>query len=183
MHPHYLRTTQKGFTLTEMLVSLFVFGLAMTGVAQIFSSSFSSYRVNRAVQYDVETAQHTLNIMAKELRTSSVVSASGSQQFVQFYDHSQGKCFRYRISGAALQVASATSTGVSNCNGMSLTSFTTISTGTVTGSFQVTPSTAVGGPPTKVGKVTIFLQIAEDTTHQARIQTTVSLRDFGNIGL
>lgn len=174
-----------GFTLIEVIVSLFVFTLAMASVTQIFGSAFSGYRATRNVEQDIENIQYTINIMAKELRTSSVVSASGSQQSVKFFDHSQGRCFRYRIRVAErdLQVASAASTGVADCNGLNPAAFATISTGTVTGSFQVTPSAAIGGPATRVGKVTIAFQIAEDATHFARIQTTVSLRDFGNIGL
>lgn len=173
----------RGFGLIEVMVSLFIFTLMMIAVAEIFTDAFTGHRATRMVGRDIENIQYALNSISKELRTSSVVSASGSQSYVQFYDHSQSQCFRYRISGGALQVASATSTGVSNCNGMNLTSFTTLSTGTVSGSFDVTPSEDYGGPPTRVGRVTISFQIAEDATHFARIQTTVSLRDFGSIGL
>jgi prepilin-type N-terminal cleavage/methylation domain-containing protein len=182
-----IRTTSRGFTLTEVVVSLFVFTIIMTSVAQIFSTAFSGFRVNRAVERDVQNAQYAINIMAKELRTGSVVSASGNRQFVQFFDHSQGKCFRYRINAGVLQVASADSTGVNSgatrCDTMNLVAFTSLSTGTVTGSFRVTPSTVVDGPPAEVGRVTIILHIADDATHVANIQTTISLRDFGTIGL
>lgn len=179
--------TRRGFTLVEVLVAMFVFSIMMTAVSQVFASAFSGYRFTRAVERDLENAQFFINILAKELRTSSVVSAAGNQQFVQFFDHSQGKCFRYRIDTARLQVASAASTGVASgaspCNAMGFGSFTTISTGSVAGSFRVTPSATVGGPATVVGKVTIALDISESVAHHARMQTTVSLRDFGNIGL
>lgn len=178
------RLALRGFTLIEVMTALFVFALVMAGTSQIFGSAFTEYRATRTLQQDIENIQYTINIMAKELRTSSVVSAAGNKSSVQFYDHSQEKCFLYRISSGALQMDSAASPGgVSQCNGMTLSSFVTISTGTVTGSFQVTPSATVGGPPTRVGKVTISLAIAKDATHFAHIQTTVSLRDFGNIGL
>jgi prepilin-type N-terminal cleavage/methylation domain-containing protein len=177
--------TVKGFTLVEMLVSLFIFALIMVAVSQIFSTAFLSYRTTRSVQHDIENAQYTLGILAKELRTSSIVSASGSQQSVQFYDHSQSKCFQYRINANRLQFASIVPTPntVAGCAATIFVGFTTISTGNVTGSFQVTTSETPGGPPVRVGKVTIALTIAEATTHQASIQTSISLRDFGNIGL
>ncbi|MFZ3031730.1 MAG: prepilin-type N-terminal cleavage/methylation domain-containing protein [Candidatus Moraniibacteriota bacterium] len=179
--------SKRGFTLVEVLVAMFVFSLMMVTVSQVFASAFSGYRFTRAVERDLENAQFFINILAKELRTSSVVSAAGNQQFVQFFDHSQGKCFRYRIDTLRLQVASAASTGVASgaspCNTMGFGSFTTISTGSVSGSFRVTPSATVGGPATVVGKVTIALDIFESAAHHARMQTTVSLRDFGNIGL
>lgn len=181
------KKTYQGFTLIEMLVALFVFTLMMTATMQIFGTAFVGYRATRTVERDIENAQYAMNAVAKELRTGSVVSDSGNRSYVQFYDHSQGKCFRYRIASEKLQVASAISTGVVDCDNsinFSPSDFTTISTGVVTGSFRVTPSETVGGPARVVGKVTIALEIAEnDTLHRARIQTTVSLRDFGTIDL
>ena len=179
-------TTRKGFTLIEMLVSLFVFGLAISGVIRTVTSSFSSYRVNRAVQYDVETAQHTMNIMAKELRTSSVVSAAESSNLSNFLIIRRDNVSSYRIKRAALEIDSAASQ--EGLLGMhwdgTLASFTTISTGTVHGVVSGDPiGSTCGRHRPRVGKVTVSLRIAKDATHQARIQTTVSLRDFGNIGL
>lgn len=173
-----------GFTLIEVLVSMFIFSIMMVTVSQVFASSFSGYRSTRAIQRDIDNAQYSLNVLAKELRTSSVVNpASGTlvnSSFVQFYDHSQGKCFRYRISGGNLQVASADVADVATCGSTSLVSFSNITTGVINGSFRVTPST---GTPAHVGKVTISLDISEGSSHHARIQTTVSLRDFGVSGL
>lgn len=180
----------RGFTLLEVLVSLFVFSLTLIATTEIFTSAYSGYRMTRNVQNDLENAQFAINSMAKALRSSSVVAPSSpdlDSSFVQFYDHSQGKCFHYRVSGGALQTASRdASSGVSECTSMSFTSsssFTTVSTGTVTGSFRVTPSADIGGPPTQVGRVTVSLAVAADATHSARVQTSISLRDFGNIGL
>ncbi len=178
----------KGFTLIEVIVSMFIFSIMMVVVSQVFASAFSGYRSTRAIQRDIDNAQYSLNIIAKELRTSSVVNpASGAlvnSSFVQFFDHSQSKCFRYRINGGNLQVASADATGVDTgltpCDTMNLSSFTNITTGVINGSFRVTPSSSV---PAHVGKVTISLDISEGSTHHARIQTTVSLRDFGMSGL
>ncbi len=169
----------RGFTLIEVLVSLFVFSLMMAAVSQIFATAFSGYRSTRAIQQDIDNTQYSINVIAKELRTSSVVSAAGNVTAVQFYDHSQGKCFRYRINGGNLQVASGAAADVGTCSTMALAAFTTISTGVVTGSFQVTLST---NAPRHVGKVTVALDISEGPTHHARIQTTVSLRDFGASG-
>jgi len=171
-------STRRGFTLIEILIAMAVFSLMMASVSQIFSTTFIGYRNTRAVQRDIDNAQYSLNILAKELRTSSIVVGSGSVTDVRFFDHSQGKCFRYRISGGNLQVASADTTDAAACLGATLSAFTTISTGVVTGSFQVTPSAA-----SLVGRVTISLDISEGSTHHARIQTSVSLRDFSVSGI
>lgn len=176
--------TVSGFTLAEVLISLFVFSLMMVAVAQIFGTAFSGYRSTRAIQRDIDNAQYSLNIIGKELRTSSVVvpvSGPSDVQAIQFYDHSQGRCIRYRISGGNLQVASSAVADVAACAALSLGSFTNISTGVISGSFKVIPSATT--PLLVVGKVTVSLDISEGSAHHALIQTTVSLRDFGNIGL
>lgn len=184
---NFWKKSYRGLTLIEVLVSLFIFSLMMVAVSQIFSKAFSGYRSTRATQRDVENAQYDLNLISKELRTSTVVAPlSGpfprSSQTVKFYDHSQGRCFYYRIDATtkALQVASASSTGPADCTTKNVGTPVTISTGTVSGSFRVTPSQ--GGGSKRIGKVTVSLRISEDATHYANIQTTASLRDFGNIG-
>lgn len=184
MKKNFLRKTCRGLTLIEVLIALFLFALMMAAVSGVFAKAFSGYRNTRATQRDVENAQYDMNLITKELRTSTVVAPTGVLQsvtYVKFYDHSQGRCFYYRISASTLQVASATATSVSNCRTMNLTTFSTISTGSVSGSFVVTSSQ--GGATKRIGKVTIALRISEDATHYANMQTTASLRDFGETGL
>jgi prepilin-type N-terminal cleavage/methylation domain-containing protein len=180
----FWKKSYRGLTLIEVVVSLFIFSLMMVAVSQIFTKAFSGYRSTRATERDVQNAQYALNLLSKELRTSTVVVPTGSgvpSQNVKFYDHSQGRCFYYQISSNALQVASALSTDPADCRTRNVGTPTTVTTGTVSGSFQVTSS--VGGGSKRVGKVTISLRISEDATHYANIQTTSSLRDFGNIDL
>lgn len=177
------KVSLKGFTLIEVLVSLFIFAIIMIATSQIFASAFQGYRYTRTVQKDAENAQFALNILAKELRTSTVVSPTAGpfpqrSTSVQFYDHSQQTCFLYRILGGALEMASRTAVpDVASCASASLVTFRTISTGTVIGNFLVTPSSIA---PARVGRVTISLDVNEGSTHRVRIQTSVSLRDYGN---
>ena len=135
-------------------------------------------RFFRAIQRDIENAQFSMNIIAKELRTSSVVSAAGNQTSVKFYDYSQEKCFQYRIVSQRLEVDSHDDVDAAACQSRTFNTFLPVSTGVIAGSFQVTPS-ASG----TVGKVTMFLDIFEGASHHARIQTTVSLRDFAVSGI
>ncbi len=174
-----LRKKLSAFTLVEILVAMFAFSLIMMATMNIFTRAYSGYHMTLRIQHDLENAQYAMNVLAKMLRTSSVVSGSGSS--VQFFDHSQDRCIQYRISGGAVQVASGVATTVNQCVTMALASFSSVTSGTVTGSFLVTASTAIGGPPSRIGKVTIALSVSEEAAHSARVQTTVSLRDFGNI--
>lgn len=174
----FFRHSCRGFTLTEILVSMFVFTIMMISVSQISSTAFFGYRNTRAIQRDIENAQFSMNVMAKELRTSSVVSAAGNRTSVKFYDYSQEKCFEYRINSNRLEVDSFDNDTLAACQARTFNTFLPVSTGVIVGSFQVTPS-ASG----TVGKVTMFLDISEGPSHHARIQTTVSLRDFAVSGI
>lgn len=184
----------RGFTLIEVLVSLFVFLIIMTAVTNTFTSGFFSYKNTKIAQKNVENAQFALNLMAKELRTSTIVSSSVTM--VRFYDYSQNMCLEYQIVGGELKVTKREPDNTSptpvnpdndcgnNAGYSSLASVvkTEMNGGEVTGSLRVIPSDPTSSPK-KVGKVTISLQIQESANQIARIQTTVSLRDYGFSGI
>ena len=186
-----------GFTLVEIMMSLFIFLLIMTAASNIFIASFQGYRNTRAVQRDLENAQFLLTSLAKELRTGSIVSPASQSvtQAVKFYDHSQKLCTEYRINSgsrtlekASRPIAAPTPpiTPTQICAATPLGSFVVISTGTVSGQFFVRPSEGDPndpGAPKELGQVTISIQVSEGATHFSRIQSTVSLRDYGHIGL
>lgn len=181
-------TSRRGFTLIELLVSMFMFVILMAAISQIFTAAFAGYRNTKSVQQDLEAAQFAVNTIAKELRTSTVESASGSQSSVLFYDYSQKTCFRYSVSGANLRVERGSSSDENRCS-VGLSGPAIIASGIIGGKFFVTPSERLSGtPPTgTVGKVTISLEIGEGVAqglaHRARIQTSVSLRDYSYVGL
>lgn len=194
MRSIFLKKKQRGFTIIEVVMSLAVFLIVMVATSGIFSSIFSGYKNTKSIQRDTENAQYALNVMAKELRTSSIATPAiaATVSAVRFYDYSQNICISYRISGSNLEYASIAPTGavlitldtaakkLNFCQTATLSAYTTVSTGIVTGSFVVTPST-VGS--VSVGKVTVALQIAEGTNHAARIQTSMSLRDYNYTGI
>lgn len=184
----------KGFTLIEAVVALFVFLIIMLSLSDTFTQSFTGYRNARAVQKDVENAQFALNLLAKELRTSTIISSSSSQD-VEFYDHSQGMCFKYEIGSKELTVTKKAGayipdsdnqfnpSTICNVSFPGPTSLVQIENdnGNLTGNFVVIPSTT--SPTKSLGKVTTSLQISEGPKHKANVQTTSSLRDYGYIGL
>ncbi len=176
-----------GFTLIEVMVAMFIFLVLMTAASAVFSGAIFGYRNARAVQRDTENVQYALNAMAKELRTSSIVDSSSV--FVRFYDYSQEACILYRISGGNLEASRVSPAAPSTlsvaqkiafCQAAILPAAEIVSTGVVTGVFIVISSSAT---PVSVGKVTASIQIAEGPKHIARLQTTVSLRDYGFTGL
>lgn len=79
----------KGFTLVEMMVSVFIFLLMMVAIVQIFAQQINAYRHAKEIQSDMENAQFAMNYIAKTLRTASVLG-HGSDDFtdvVQFEDN------------------------------------------------------------------------------------------------
>lgn len=180
--------TLAGFTLIEIIISLFIFVIIMSALSHTFVRMFSSYKNARTIQEDIESTQFVMNRIAKELRTSTIVNPTGTlqtSQRVRFFDHSQTPnepCIEYRISGTQLERAAADADEPSDCSGMSFNGgdFTVVSKGIRGGQFVITSSQE---DPKRVGKMTLSLTIGEGEIHRARIQTTVSLRDYGEIGL
>lgn len=64
---------KKGFSLIELMISVFVFLLIMTTIVQIFATQINAYRHARSVQNDLENAQFAMNYISKTLRTASVL--------------------------------------------------------------------------------------------------------------
>lgn len=189
MHEKRSSHRLKGFTMVELLFAMFIFSILMVSAAGIFGQAFGSYRNAKFIQQDVENAQFLLDQMAKELRTSTIVTPvtpGGFTSSIQYYDYSQATCYRYSISGgnvykAAYVPGRATSEqDVAACRSTTLSSFAPISSGTVTGTFYLVSS---DDSPQRIGRVTIGLRIARNSAHVATIQSSVALRDFGYVGL
>lgn len=178
-----------GFTLIELLISISILTVLMLATTDIFVRSFSSYQSTADLESSLADAQFLINFLAKELRTSTVVSpsSSGSTQTLKFYEHSKGECVQYRFDSTneILEVARGSSgSSFESCdNGSDLSGFEVVGVGKVTGAFYSVPSQTVDSGSARVGRVTINLILQEDESNPIPIQTTVSLRDYGYIGL
>ena len=185
-----------------MVVSIGVFSIMVASLSATFASGFSAFGNSRELQRNLDTAQYAMNTLAKYLRTSTVATTASSQNII-FYDYSSERCIEYNFNGSVLRerwksVPSSTITyaaGVSDvitvrCNqgvlagcGDATCTWTnlTSSTGSITGSFTVNPSTFT---PKHLGRVTIFFSVQKDAASVKKedIQTTVSLRDYQYVG-
>lgn len=191
------KKTKRGYTLIEIVTALAAFTIIMLGVTQIFARGIVSYRETKRTQNNLQGAQSVLNLIAKELRTSSVaVSTPGtSSSTIRFFDYSQGGCIEYvfnQTSGLVTRRAAVYNDGdtadnpndeqLNYCVGHSFTGTAdTLLTGLTGQAIRVVNSSDNATAP-QVGKVTISLTLGQGS-NQSTLQTTVSLRDFNYIGL
>jgi Tfp pilus assembly protein PilV len=187
----FIQKKLKGLSLLEVMVSMGIFSMMMVAIAGIFGSSIQSSRANRNIQHDLENAQFTMNDIAKQLRTSTIVSGDGESNSIRFYDYSQGKCISYTPASVGgntvIQYAWDTTTRVGCTTVAPLSSPTTLTTGDVIPTFRVVSSSLDTVTPanSRVGKVTMVFVVKEKavSTRSARVQTTVSLRDYVESGV
>jgi prepilin-type N-terminal cleavage/methylation domain-containing protein len=186
---------KNGFTLIEVIVAMGMFALIMAAVAGVFASAVSGYRAGREMQRNLEAAQMAVNVMAKSLRTSSVVSGDGNRKSIRFLSYSEGgsstrRCVEYELSSGVLRLrdtfVSDGSNAKTDCSdSSSFSSWKTLATVDDTGSFfNVYKSVQVGDLGESMGRVTVTLNIPSASGGQdVRMQSSVSLRDYENVGL
>ena len=115
-----LGRTQKGFTLVEMMVSVFIFMIIMTAIVGVFARQINAQKKARIMEGDLENAQFALNYISKTLRTATIIGvdtgaggvdlrdllqSSGEDDFYLYpvnatngfvvYDFSQEACIRF----------------------------------------------------------------------------------------
>lgn len=185
----------KGYTLVEIMAALAAFSIIMIAITQIFARGIGSYREVRKTQSNLEAAQSILNLMAKELRTSSVVTSSlgATISTIKFFDYSQNRCIEYSFNETTGQITkrsvaytdpdptdNAYDEQWNYCNSVA---FAGAAQPLLTGltSQTINLVTSVAPPNPLVGKVTVAVTIGQGSASTS-LQTSVSLRDFNYTG-
>lgn len=175
---------EKGFSLLEVVVAVFIFSLIMVFTASVFGRAFQGYRTAKVIQKDLENAQYAMNLVAKTIRTSKIIvpPATSTVLAIRVYDYSQlsNKCIEYKFENNKLKSGASNIADTDETLCISTTSIvpSDMTTGTIAGSFSAVPSS-----PTVTGKVTISMKVCPSSPcpgnpkDEARIQTTVSLRN------
>lgn len=188
---------QKGFTLVEMVTAMSIFAIMVVAVSGAFSSGFLTYSHSRELQQNVEAAQYVVNTLAKELRTSTVVTTNdiypptaGKKWAIRFYDHSSLRCFEYWFHAAThdfkakwKDIPDTSSDPIGDCMAdAGFSDATSLATGYIDGKFAVIPSDKLSNPK-QMGRVTIQLIVKQKQTSvfESHLQTSVSLRDYNYI--
>jgi prepilin-type N-terminal cleavage/methylation domain-containing protein len=180
------RKSSRGFSLIEVVVAMGVFSLLMAIVSVAFSGGFATYRNTASAQKYLENAQYIMNDLAKQLRTSSVISPTGnpaantSPISVTFFDHSQSKCIMYRqhTSPDYIEKSVGTAGTAALCGttpGFSV--WNRVTAGEVTMDLVIRNSVL----STRVGLVIISFSVGgggASAVDPVLLQSSVSLRDY-----
>jgi type II secretory pathway pseudopilin PulG len=173
-----IKNKYSGFSLIEMLISVFIFTLIITVITFSFSKAFFSSQKTRVVQQNIEEGRIAMETMAKNIRMSNklAVIANG----IKMYSGSQARCIAYMFSAGKLQSVSYVPDGSASdpdCADPNFSVATDLVSANISGSFVVTETSITS--PKKIGRATILVNIGTgiDVEH---IQTTVSFRDYAS---
>jgi prepilin-type N-terminal cleavage/methylation domain-containing protein len=92
---------QRGFTLTELLVSLALLGMILGGVYTLQSQGLYSYLMGAAKVEVQQSARGAVDLMIRELRSATSVTAISASD-VTFVDQN-GATIRYNLTSGSLQ--------------------------------------------------------------------------------
>lgn len=194
-------SVRNGFTLTEVLVALFVFSGMLVAVSGVFGGFVKNYRAVKEIQKNLENAQFAMNYLAKTLRTSTMLApgslpatvgtAIASSSDIVTYDNSQDKCFLFEFAGNNLTKRvkdgpflspyseCMAGGGYSDAEDMIYEVGTEITTA---GRFSYPIRTNNDATSDwNIGMVTISMDVGDnllDKKDLVHIETTVSLRDY-----
>jgi len=175
---------QKGFSLIEMLVSIFISTLIMLSVTASFASAFKMQKRAREVQRSIEEAKGALEYMAKIIRMSSNVQGISGGAGVSMYSKSLTQCVRFSYdSGEILEEKCPLKAGSEDdpCKDGSQSDCAGNYSNTIITGEDVLNGLEffVGGD--KINRVTIRMEMSDDYDPNAKFQTTVSARDYKDI--
>jgi prepilin-type N-terminal cleavage/methylation domain-containing protein len=165
-----IKIRKKGLSLLEVMVSIFIFTLAMTMVSGIFVSFFNAFRFARAEQRAFEDASYSLNLMTKIIRTSKIESSTPSS--IKLWDYSQPACYYFSFAGGSLSGDQLVAADDAACFGVATTASSVFAVTGVTGSFDIDTTSS------SATKVTILINSDKDGgTNGTTMQTSVLLRN------
>ena len=192
---HFLRKKiqTKGFTLLEVMIALSIFSVLLMGVSGIFGGFIKNYKNIKDVQKNLENAQYAMNTMAKELRTSALVSPTNNPattSVITVREMSSNSCVKFSFDGSNLfrETGNVAPTANADCSTMSYGTkekmiYQTTDGMKVNGRFLFPIATNPAGVNRWVGVITLVMDVGDqaNTKDLVRIQSTVSLRDFDSL--
>jgi prepilin-type N-terminal cleavage/methylation domain-containing protein len=178
---HKIQNFRKGFSLIELMVAMFIFGLVMVAMVAVSVAGFRSYGKSKAIKAVTEDVGFAINSIAKDARMGKIESddspSSRSLSLKLSRNADQAKIC-YVVSSSQLQ--SCDIDCASNCKSIVDLSASSMVFDTTTSGFRNQKTDLASA--TKIrGWVEINLNIASPSMEKDSIyvQTIVSSRDYG----
>lgn len=176
----------KGFSLPEVMIAMFIFSIIMTASVATFISAFSARNSARISQKGLEESRTAMEAIAKNIRMSiKVDNIASNRNKISMFNMSQGKCIAYSSSSGVLRGVMTNPTDnpgdvtYPTCLFPAETSWEVLISQGASAWFDVTKTNTLSNPRV-VGKATIKID-AEVETAKNHLQTTISFRDYEGI--
>jgi prepilin-type N-terminal cleavage/methylation domain-containing protein len=171
----------RGFSLIEMLVSMFIMVTIVMAVTAVFAKSYSARKAAREAQTNLEEARTAIEAIAKNMRMSSHTREDGTGKTLTMLNNSQGICLKYRFftdstGQKKLSQSSRLPSGAADdCSAGAYGAEGEMISKTVDGGFHIIETDRTAGSE-RVGRGTIWIKMGTQT-----LQTTVSFRDYQGV--
>jgi prepilin-type N-terminal cleavage/methylation domain-containing protein len=174
------KNINKGFTLIELIVAIFIFSLILIAIVSVFVSTTTAYSKGRAIKTIKENTEFALSSIAKDVRMGKIESGASDRVVITRNRGLTKVCylitFPYKLNacdgscGGCSPLIDLSGTGMSFGESPAFRS-------------QPTQYDASGNPVSR-GWVEINLNVKSDpgqemSADQINVQTTVSSRDYG----
>lgn len=179
-----IKNSFRGFSLPEVIVSMFIFVLMMLTVTSVFVVMVKMRKEAREMQRNMESIRYAVELMAKNIRMSRVDSSSGTTSDLFIYNNSQGKCMEFKLDNDDIKMRELVTPSDRVCDDNFFSGGNNIDFNNLTNFSTLSPITGLKFyynkfETTSLGYVTISVQM---TGTQESAQTTVALRNYTNIG-
>ena len=172
----YLRD-QRGFTLAELLVATAVISVVLAGVFAIQRGGQQTYQLGASRVETQQNARVALELMTRELRSATSITAVGGASDVTFVDQT-GQTIRYELSGSTLNrtIAGVTTPLIGGVQGFTMTYYSVYDVYNGTYTTTATPSAV------RVIKIGVLTRTEKTVStgsagdQQSRMESTVMLR-------
>ena len=180
-----LTRSQGGFTLAELLVVIAILGLMLTGLVTLQMTGQTSYLIGAHRVEAQQNARVALELMVRELRPATSVTAVPSATNMTFVDENNS-VIQYQLAGTTLN---RTATGCAACTGLATPVIGGVQTLTLTYYSAYDGSTNTGTTTTLANQVKLVrIQLVTGTeeavasysasNQQSRVETLVRLRNL-----
>jgi prepilin-type N-terminal cleavage/methylation domain-containing protein len=148
-----------GLTLIEVIVAISVFSIVLLGSVGVMVSGITTRHALKKQQQTMEEFSTAINLMAKRIRMSTLVTAGGGpfpgiKTGISVKDNNDSITYTYLFDSGTKRLLLGSEVLANN----------------VVGSFYVSANDPKA--------ITISMKMADDSSNKTRIQTTVSTRSY-----